>query len=345
MKWLIVAPFIHSSDNRWLGAFVPEGRHQFSTVPSESSVSGGRTTSLAGWLGHVRQSWNALRLAKRQENAGLITVFPQLPVAAGLLSNLFRPRVPIIAWTFNIGRLPGRAKQILSGLALRRVDAVIVHSRAEVEEYAAYFRLPPDKVFFVPLQRVIPTTSVDEETERPYAISLGSANRDYALLFKVLAARPVRTIVVASKAAVSGLDIPECVEVLSGLSLEKCHDLLQGARVSIIPVANPTTASGQVTLLNSMGLGRATIITRCPGSVDYVVDGKTAVLVSPGSHEEMAAALDRLWTDGDFRTRLGQQGRSHVVDHYSDAAIGRIMGGICDLVEERLRRKPADARG
>jgi glycosyltransferase involved in cell wall biosynthesis len=191
---------------------------------------------------------------------------------------------------------------------------------------------------------VIPTTSAREDVERPYAISLGSANRDYALLFEVLAARPVRTIVVASKAALEGLDVPDCVEVMSGLSLEQCHDLLQGARVSIIPVANPTTASGQVTLLNSMGLGRATIITRCPGSVDYVVDGETAVLVSPGSREEMANALDRLWTDDDYRTRLGRQGRSHVIANYSDEAIGRAMGNLCDLVEARVRGQARGAR-
>jgi len=344
MKWLIVAPFIKSSDNEWLGAFVPGERHRFSTVPSETSASSGPRTSLAGWMGHVRQGWRALRLAHRQQHTGLITVFPQLPVTTGLLSALFRPRAPIIAWTFNIGRLPGRTKRLLSIWALRRVDAVIVHSRAEIREYSAYFRLPANKLFFVPLQRIIPQTAADEDTSRPYVISLGSANRDYALLFRVLAARPVRTIVVASKSAVAGLEIPDCVEVLSGISLERCHDLLRGARVSIIPVANPTTASGQVTLLNSMGLGRATIITRCPGSVDYVVDGETAVIIAPGSFEEMAAALNRLWSDDDYRIRLGHQGRVHVAEHYSDDAIGRIMGDICDLVEERVSGTAARQR-
>lgn len=336
MNWLIVAPFIKDAENGWLGAFVPGDRHRFSTVAGPGALSSGARTSTTGWLGHFRHAWAALRIAHGQPRTGLITVFPQLPVAAGLLSLLLPRRTPIIAWTFNVGQLPGRLKRVLSVIALRRVDAVIVHSRKEIEEYSEFFGVPRDKVFFVPLQRIIPRTASVEDTAAPYLISLGSANRDYALLFKVLAAKPVRTIVVASPAAVAGLDIPDCVELRSGLSLEDCHELLQAARVSVIPVANPTTASGQVTLLNSMGMGRATIITRCPGSVDYVVDGETAVLVSPGSVEELARALDRLWSDEEYRGQLGAQGRRHVASRYSDEAIGRIMGDICDKIESRL---------
>ena len=333
MKWIIAAPFITTAEDRWLGAFVPGSKHGFTTLPTDEIVRSGPQTSARGWKGHFSHAWRALKLARRQPGTGLITVFPQLAIAAGLLAMLPGRRVRIIAWTFNIGTLPRGLKRILSILALRRVDAVIVHALSEVEDYSRHFCVPPERVVFVPLQRIIPDVGEATESTPPYAISLGSANRDYRLLFEALKIFPVRTIVVASEAAIAGLEVPPCVEVMSGLSLDKCHQLLTSARLSIIPVANPKTASGQVTLLNSMGLGRATIITRCPGSLDYVIDGETARLVQPGDAVELSQALRQLWEDTVLRDRLGRGGRDHVARNYSDAAIGRLMGQVCDAVE------------
>ena len=333
MKWIIAAPFITTAEDQWLGAFVPGSKHGFTTLPTSEIVRSGPQTSARGWRGHFRHAWQALKLARQQPGTGLITVFPQLAIAAGLLAMLPGRRVPIIAWTFNIGTLPRGFRLALSIIALRRVDAVIVHALSEVEEYSRHFRVPLERVVFVPLQRIIPDVAAVDDSTAPYAISLGSANRDYRLLFEALRTFPIRTIVVASEAAVAGLDVPQCVEVMSGLSLDKCHELLTGARLSVIPVANPKTASGQVTLLNSMGLGRATIVTRCPGSLDYVIDGETARLVEPGDAGELSQALRQLWEDTALRDRLGRGGREHVARNYSDAAIGRLMGQICDAVE------------
>lgn len=334
MKWIVATPFIKTADDRWLGAFVPGDRHSFTTVPAHHQHDRHRAqTDAGGWADHFVHAWRALSQAHRSKG-GLVTAFPQLPVAAGILSRLIWPRVPIVAWTFNIGKLPSGAKRRLSAFALRRVDAVVVHSRAEVDTCSEWFEIPRAKVVFVPLQRVVPDALAEEDEDAPYVVALGSANRDYALLFDVLRAKPVRTIVIASSHAVAGLDVPPCVELRAGLPLDECHRILQRARVSVIPVANATTASGQVTLLDSMGMGRATIVTRCPGSTDYVVDGETALLVSPGSREEMATALDRLWSDDDYRGRLGRQGRVHVVRHFSDAAVGRALGQVCDAVEQ-----------
>jgi glycosyltransferase involved in cell wall biosynthesis len=338
MKWIILAPFISSERNLWLGQFVP-GPHTFRTVPSDDVRKYDKATGARGWLGHFRHAWKGLRVARQEMPAGIITAFPQLPVTVGLLSTLFVPRVPIVAWTFNLGSLPRGLKRWISVRALRRVDALVVHSRAEIIQYSECFDVPRGKIVFVPLQRVIPEKVVEEDTINPYAIAVGTANRDYRSLFEALRRHPVRTLVIAGPHAIAGLDIPPCVEVMSGLSLDECHRWVQGARVSIVPVANPTTASGQVTLLNSMGMGRATIVTRCPGSVDYVRDGETALLVSPGNPDELSAALQRLWHDDDYRHRLGQQASEEVASRYSDESIGKVMGAICEAVEQG--RQPA----
>ncbi len=343
MKWIIVAPFIKTDGPGWLGRYVPGDRHSYRTVGAHHAHDRSRAkTDASGWADHFKHAWRAMRLAHAQGGTGMVTCFPQLAVACGLISRLFRPRIPIIAWTFNIGALPTGLKRRLSAFALKRVDAVIVHSVAEIEECAACFALPREKIVFVPLQRVVAEPVAQEEAAEPYMLAMGSANRDYRLLFDVLRRAPVRTVVIAGPHAVHGLDIPACVEVRSGLTLAQCHAALQGARVSVIPVANATTASGQVTLLDSMGMGRATIVTRCPGSVDYVVDGETALLVAPGDRDDLARAIARLWEDDAYRARLGEQGREHVRKNYSDAAIAAVLGRICDAIEDG--RAPASVK-
>jgi len=105
---------------------------------------------------------------------------------------------------------------------------------------------------------------------------MGTAQRDYRLLFGVLAELRYPTTIVAGAHAVAGLTVPPNVTVRSGLTPQQCFELSQRARLNVIPVANQTTASGQVTLLDAMMFARPAIITSCPASIDYVTHGKDA---------------------------------------------------------------------
>ncbi len=331
MKWLIAAPFIKDRQDRWLGAFVPGRQHAFEAIPAayEHDRSRARTGG-SEWMDYFKHAWRVLKFVPRARGTGVITCFPQLPVALGLLSILTGKRFPIVAWTFNVGKLPAGFKRTLSGIGLRRVDLIVVHSRNEIDECVACFGLPRERVVYVPLQRALDPKPRSEDTEHPYLLALGSANRDYRLLFQVLARQPRRAIVVAGAHALAGLEVPSCVEVRSGLSIEQCHELVLGARVNVIPVANATTASGQVTLLDSMGMGCPTIMTRCPGSVDYVEEGTTALLVEPQDAEGLSRAVETLWNDPELRARISAAGAAHVKACFSDEAVGAELGRICD---------------
>ncbi len=93
-------------------------------------------------------------------------------------------------------------------------------------------------------------------------------------------------------------------------------------------MANRTTASGQVTLLDAMMYGRPAIITECPASVDYVVHGKDALLVRYGDHDDLKSSIQRLWEDTELRRSIGVAARQTGVDLFSEEAVGRVMGRI-----------------
>jgi glycosyltransferase involved in cell wall biosynthesis len=110
---------------------------------------------------------------------------------------------------------------------------------------------------------------------------------------------------------------------------------MQRARINVVPVANQTTASGQVTMLDAMMFGRAVIITSCPASVDYVTDGVDAMLVRHGDQADLKAAIERLWSDQGLRESIGVAARRTALETFSEAVVGRIMANVLQEVAVR----------
>jgi glycosyltransferase involved in cell wall biosynthesis len=331
-KWFFGAPFAKSASDRWLMPFVPNDDDDlgFEVVPAAYSHDRSRkVTGVDAWRDYLHHG-NALWAAASSESGrrGIITCFPQLPVAVGLRKRLARSDTPLVAWTFNLGQLYPGMRQRLSRATLSAVDRFIVHSRAEITAYSEWLDLPAERFRFVPLQRVTKPIEFSEDVEKPFLLSMGSARRDYRLLFEVVRELGFRTVVVAGEHAVAGLAIPPNVEIRSGLSAEQCAELVQRARFSVVPISNRETASGQVTLLEAMAYARSVIITSCPASIDYVVDGKDALLVRLGDHDDLKQAIRRLWEDAATRAEIGSAAHRSAVEKFSDEAIGKAMGAI-----------------
>lgn len=335
MDWFIAAPFIRSPADRWLADFVPAPNGSFHAVPANYTHDRSRrATGLAGWADYFRHGSLAWRSARDNlRPSGILTCFPQLPLVVGLHKRFSKRQIPLVAWTFNLGALPGGARRRLAMAGLSTVDRFIVHSRAEISACSEWLDLPPSRFEFIPLQRGMREVTVSEDRDRPFVLAMGSAHRDYRLLFAVLGELGYPTVVVAGPHAVTGLKVPSNVDVRSGLSIDQCHELVQSARLNVIPVANQTTASGQVTLLDAMMYARPTVITSCPASVDYVKHGHDAWLVRAGDHDDMKMSIQRLWDDAPLRIATGSAARRSVVEQFSDEAVGRALGRVLREVE------------
>ena len=332
MKWGVAADFFTAQDNVWLDDFINDPRLEFHKVVPPAArtdwhhrksmrTSGGR------WLGHLAHA----RTALNADADGLITCFPQLAVTAGLQMRLRRIRRPLVAYNFNIGALVSGPRQRLARFAAGAIDRFVVQSPSEIALYAGYLGLPEERFRFIPVQRGALPVRRHENTTAPFILAMGSAHRDYGTLIEALNRLRLPTVIVTRKDIADTLPKHPWIDYRHGLSEMGCLELLSQARLSVTPVANMETASGQVTFVNSLRMGVATIATRCPGTDGYIDHGRTGRLVPPFDPRALEHEIETLWRDDPARDALARAGAEEAQARFSDEATSAQLRDI--LVE------------
>lgn len=337
MDWHVVAPFIDNvkdRDSDWLTPYVPNSNHRFTCVRRRSKELNWHErstpiTSRAEWL----SLWQQSREAVCAVEGGIITVFPQLAALVGMQKALSRRRFPIVAWWFNTNYYTGY-KRLLAKTTLQSIDRFVVHNRVEQKAYSEWLDIPIDRFEFVPLQTPIHPITELEDKEQPFIVSIGSAYRDYPLLFEAVSKLGFRTIVISGPRALQGLTVPSNVETPFGLQKPEIISLLQRARLVVLPMVEEGLVAGTVAIAEALGLGCPLIVSNRRGVDDYIQEGETGLLVKPHALEPLTDAIDRLWHDDQLRDRLRRQSRQYAMQHLTDVAAGESLGRILNQVVE-----------
>ena len=327
-RWNIAANFFTGQGDRWLDDFIDDERFVFTKIAAgrrDNWHQRGKVTGVREWREHFRHA----RRAMQDQPDGLITCYPQLAACAGVLKGLGYARPRIIAHNFNLGDISNPIKRRLGGWACQHVDRFLVHSPVEVDLYSRWLGLPAKRFEFVPLQRGRVSIDRVEDTAAPFLLAMGSAHRDYDTLIRAVIELGIRTVIVTRKDEIDRLPRSANVEFKTGLTEVECLDLLARARLSVTPVANMETASGQITFINAMQLGVPVLATRCPGTDGYIEDGKTGVLLTPFDVGDMRAKINAIWNDAAMRERIAAGGKQFADASLSDegaaATLKRIM--------------------
>ncbi len=104
--------------------------------------------------------------------------------------------------------------------------------------------------------------------------------------------------------------------------------------VFIMPscVADDNFESFGIVFAEASACGKPVIGSKTGGISDAVVDGVTGLLVEPDDPKEIAQALIRLLTDGQFALTLGKNGRARVENELTWEAMGeRIVASLQNL--------------
>lgn len=344
MHWIVLAPFVGRTPppDGWLQPYVKG--HRLDMVEGEDEpgnwhLKAKARTGLQEWMAYARHTLRGLR--RRQ--GGVITLFPQLASVAGLVKLLTFGRYPIVAHFYNTNPVPG-LRAVLARLSARAIDVFVVHTTAEIEVYARWLGVPRERIVFVPLQKpdfTQPVPGQDADRE-PFVFATGSGHRDYATFFEAVAGLPFKVVCAPGRHAIAGLTVPANVEIRFEISRQELLLLSQLAAVNVIPMTDSGPTAGYVTIVESLRMGNAMVVTDRPGIDDYVQHGKTALLVPLRDPSAMRQAILDVMQDPALAARLRANARAFGQDHCSDPAAGAALEHILDaLAEQHAPRRAA----
>jgi glycosyltransferase involved in cell wall biosynthesis len=103
--------------------------------------------------------------------------------------------------------------------------------------------------------------------------------------------------------------------------------------VSVQPSVLPEAFGGVV--IESMAMGKPVVASRSGGTLEQIEDGKTGFLITPGSSEELARALEAL-IEPETRARLGANGHAKYLQEFEfEPFYSRIIATYQSLLSRR----------
>ena len=257
------------------------------------------------------------------------------------VKRLLRLRKPIVlidpALSHNYPR-----RQRLQDRILPHVDKVIVFGRAQLdylrERYgdrvnAVFVPHRIDSSFYSPgepakCSQVAEVLSVGEDASRDFSTLIQAMK-----LCQQWGRDDLRCTI---KTPLPFSNLPSNVELRRDrVSWIGLRDMYRRASVVALPLKDSIHAGGINTLLESMAVGRPVVTSASRGILDYVENGRTALLVEPENPKEMAHAILRLIDDSELSNRLGNAARETVLNDCNNTQYART---IAEILEEVLHR-------
>jgi glycosyltransferase involved in cell wall biosynthesis len=191
-----------------------------------------------------------------------------------------------------------------------------------------------------PSERTPAEVGIPEGAPLLLAVGRLTAQKDHPTLLRALArARERHPEAVLAVLGIGPLE-PETRALVRELGLEdavflpgrlEIRDWLE--RADVFVHSSRWEGFGLV-LLEAMLAGLPVAATRVSAVPEVVADGKTGLLVEPGDHEALAAALDKLLANPENARALGEAGRDRAHEHFS---VARMTDRTVDVYETVVR--------
>jgi len=332
------------------------------SVPGNPEKFWGSRTTLAdprcipvlfGKMGRIRRYAMALAVAvrmlrlRRRFDVVVVDGGPIGQWFSWLQSLLIFGRVPTLMidclWYRHDNPVVQGLKRLHKRLSALSVDRFLVWARHEVHEYAVEFGISESKFAYVPFHITLEDYDFDVRDDG-FVFAGGNGDRDYRVL--VEAARGIGApvfIATTDESLLKGVDIPPNVTV-KGVSHEEFRRLMASCRIAVVPMRGGLLHSGgQQTFLNSMYLGKPTIVVGARVAEGYVEDGINGLVVNYGDAASLARAIGSLWESPLARERIGRAARESAGERTTETFMKDIYAHAMDVADRGFAAGTADA--
>jgi glycosyltransferase involved in cell wall biosynthesis len=137
------------------------------------------------------------------------------------------------------------------------------------------------------------------------------------------------------------------LRVLGKVSAQEKWDAIEAASVVCLPSKHE--AFGRI-YLEAWSKNKPVIGGRIPAVKDVIDDGRSGILVTPGSAGELSQALERVLRDPALAAQMGERGAQSVRDRFNWPQVVRRVEAAYDAARERVSgrgdvRSAIEARG
>lgn len=236
---------------------------------------------------------------------------------------------------FDIGGLNGarinKYETPLIKFALRKSPIIIVHASRQLEFYKEYYPTLYEKAHFVPFgtdfeyfnaQCTMPNARLTRECCEKLLLSVGYAKRDYHTLCEAWKRSDVGNyklkIVGNDSLSMQYKDCPS-IEFSSRIPIADLMTLTSCAAAVVVPLPEYCYSYGQMTILQSMAMGKPMIVTRTTSTCDYIDDASGVITVEPEDINAMSQAIEKMCSlSADGLKQMGESNQVHVKSHFNE---------------------------
>lgn len=279
---------------------------------------------------HVVQAVRTLWFARRARCLVVANSMIEALVVAAL-RWLLAPRLKIVLYDFLLPDLDGRVGT--PARLLRRYDRVVCIRTADMTTLARKAGVAAERLTFVEWP-ANPRLLDVEPADDGYVYSGGNTQRDWPTVVAALGRvdGPVRAVLSTTRP----VDVPPAlrdrIELPGPVPPDAGRELVRRASVVVAAHFDTDLAHGPLVLMDAMALGKAVVTTATAGTVDYVRDGTSGIVVPPGDVDALARAIERLLADPGLRARLGQGARDECRARFSPARVTERLLAVVDEV-------------
>jgi glycosyltransferase involved in cell wall biosynthesis len=269
-----------------------------------------------------------LRVLLSCRKADLICAHLESGVLLLLARRIFRFKVPLLIW--EVPWSPGwRYREIVTRLAVPRAQGCVVFSSNQIglihEKYG-----PDVPVFLQPFHTdtefYSPRPGADSQCKIVWSCGLDSgrdfavlleASRDMDAIFRIKAPKNVNA---------PAADYPNVIFEDRFLPPEEFRQQYADASVVVVCTKETHNASGVTSLMESLSMGRPTIVSNNPALWDYLPPGDTVLIVPIGDAAALRKAITYILENPDTAEAMGRKARAFAEQrfgakrHYHDMA-------------------------
>lgn len=229
--------------------------------------------------------------------------------------HLKRPKW--VMYDFSITGLIGEGKTVRQKIfrwMTVRAAGIITLSNYEAEKLKQLFPKLKGKIEFIPfgvdLSFFKPQKDIAEEHQ---ILTVGLApDRDYQTLFKATQGLDVSVVVTRSRTIDSLKNLPLCVQARSFSPRDLVQEYAK-SKIIVLPLdisGGRNNATGCSTLVETMAMGKAVVVTRTPTTESYITHGVNGLLVEPNDVNGLRTAIQELLANEGKRKKLGENTRA-----------------------------------